>query len=36
MISSSRRQAAINCTRMRPELTFKDLKYVLGIQFDLF
>lgn len=25
MISSSRRQAAINCTRMRPELTFKDL-----------
>lgn len=36
MISSSRRQAAINCTRMRPELTFKDLKCLLGREVDSF
>lgn len=36
MISSSRRQASINCTRMRPELTFKDLKCLLGMEVDFF
>lgn len=34
MISSSRRQAAINSTRMRPELTFKDLECLLGMEGD--
>lgn len=34
MISSSRRQAAIDCTRMRPKMTFKDLKHSLGVEVD--
>lgn len=36
MISSSRRQAAIDCSRMRPKLTFKDLKHLLGMEVDFF
>lgn len=32
MISPSRRQAAIDCTGMRPKLPFKDLKHLLGME----
>lgn len=34
-MSSSRRQAAIDCSRMRPKLTFNDLKHLLGMEVHL-